>query len=260
MRKALLTTFLWLSLCGCTESRQARLLQSAEESLAAGKFAEGAELLRRTITINPESKSGVKALYKLGFTQETYLRDFENAVFNYQEFIRLSGDPVSVYEVQKRIAGLYFEHSQDPRKATSAYRKLLTMNPDSLEADLFQFRIAQVFFRLNEFEAARQEFQRLIDGFPKSSLVARARFEIGNSYYMEGKYDVAVEALKQVTRLHPQSEQASEASFLMAQSMEHQERLPAALGVYESLRGRYSSPDILNLRISQLKRRLKVER
>lgn len=260
MRSARVTLLLILFLCGCTESRQARLLQSAEELLAAGKFAEGAELLRRTIAINTESKSGVKALYKLGFTQETYLRDFESAVFNYQEFIRLSGDPVSIYEVQKRIAGLYFEHSQDPRKAIAAYRKLLTLNPDSLEADLFQFRIAQVFFRLNDFEMSRQEFQRLIDGFPKSALAPRARFEIGNAYYMEGKYDIAVEALKQVTRLYPQSEQAAEAFFLMAQCLEHQERLPAALGVYESLRGRYSSAEILNLRISQLKRRLKVQR
>ena len=85
----------------------------------------------------------VKSLYKLGFTQETYLRDYDSAIFNYQEFIRLSQDRVSIYEVQKRIAGIYFEQYRDPDKAIAAYKKLLTLSPDSLEADLFQFRIAQ---------------------------------------------------------------------------------------------------------------------
>ncbi len=195
-----------LSLVACTERRQEALLQSAEERLAQNQYAEASDLLRKVIQLNPESHAALTAIDKLGFTLETYLRDWEGALFSYQEFIRLSQDKMAVYEVQKRVANIYFEQHRNPEKAISAYRKLASLSPDSLEGDLFQFRIAQAYFRQNNFEQARIEFQHLIDQYKKSQYVAHSRFEIGNAYYMDGKYDIAEEALKEVERRHPQSE------------------------------------------------------
>lgn len=259
-RNALAGIFLITSLLACSEQRQLSLLEKAEEKLSQNQYSEGAELLRRSIALNPESKTAVKALYKLGFTQETYLNDFEGALFNYLEFIRLAQDKVSLYEVQKRVANIYFDHHRDPEKSIAAYKKLIDLNPESLEADLFQFRIAQAYFRQNNFEQSRTEYQQLLEHFPKSPLNARARFEIGNSYYMESKYDIALEALKQAIRHHPQSEYAIEAQFLMAQCLETQNKLPGAIQEYESLRGRYPSADVLEIRVSELKKRLKKEK
>ena len=250
---------LLLFTAGCTERRQAGFVQQAEEKLSANRFGEAADLFRRAIAINPESRTALKALYKLGFTQETYLKDYEGAVFSYQEFIRLSADKVSVYEVQKRISNLYFETLRDPEKAIAAYRKLIAMNTESLETDFFQFRIAEAYSWQNNFEKARVEFQQLIENFPKSQYVPRARYEIGNTYYMESKYDIAVEAMKQVIRHHPQSEYATEAQFIMGQCLEQQEKLQTALQTYEGIKGRYSTPEILALRIANLKKRLKLE-
>ncbi len=245
---------------GCTEQRQSSLLQQAEEKLAIARYADAAELYRKAIAINPESRTAIKALYKLGFTQETYLKDFDGAVFSFQEFIRQSRDRVSLYEVQKRISNIYFELSPQPDKAIANYKKLISMNAESLEIDLFQFRIAESYFRQNNFDQARLEYQQLIERFPKSQFNARARFEIGNAYYMEGKYDVAVEALKQVLRHHSQSDYAIESQFIMAQCHEEQGKLQNALQVYENIKGRYSSPEILNMRIAQLKKRLRAEK
>jgi len=255
MRKAL-ALILLLTLFGCTERRQGTLLQAADDKMAQAKYADGTELLRRAISMNPESKSAIRALYKLGFALESYLKDYEGALFNYQEFIRLSQDRVSIYEVQKRIANIYFEQYRESDKAIAAYKKLISFNPESLEADLFQFRIASVYFRLNNFEQARYEYQQLLERFPRSQFAPRARFEIGNAYYMEGKYDIAVEALKQVLRHHSQSEYAIEAQFLMGQCFENTDKLQNALQVYENIQGRYTSADVLNLRIAELKKRI----
>jgi len=252
--------FLCLFFLACTERRQERLLFSADERLSQERYTEAAEQLKRVVAINPESKLALRAIYKLGFTLETYLKDFEGALFNYQEFVRLSTDRVSIYEVQKRIANIYFEQLHDPDKAISAYKKLIAFSPESLELDLFQFRIAQSYFQQNNFEQARYEFQQLIERFPKSQYSARARFEVGNSYYMEGRYDIGVEALKQVVRNHPQSEFATEAEFLMAQCFEHQQKPESALLAYENIKGRYASPEILDLRIKELSQRLKNKR
>ncbi len=252
-----LLIFLFL-LVGCTERRQMRLMEQAEDNLSQGHAAEASELLKKAISLNPESKTAVRAIYKLAFTLESYLKDYEGALFNYQEFIRLSQDKVSVYEVQKRIASLYFEQLHDADKTIAAYKKLLVFSPDSLEADVFQFRIAQSYFQQNNFEQARQEYQVILDKYPKSQLTARARYEIGNSYYMDGKYDIAIEALKQVLRHNPQSEWATEAQFLMAECLDRQDKLQAALQTYENIQGRYSSPEILNMRIDDVRKRLKA--
>jgi TolA-binding protein len=234
------------------------MMQAAEEKVSQGQYTEAVDMLRKSIALNPESKTAVRALYKLGFTLESYLQDNEGALFSYQEFIRLSRDHVSIYEVQKRVANLYFEQLHNSEKAIAAYKKLINYSPDSLEVDLFQFRIAQSYFQQNKFEQARYEFQQLIEKFAKSQFSARARFEIANTYYMEGKYDIAIEALKQVVRYHPTSEYATEAQFLMAECLEHQERLTDALQTYENIEGRYSAPVVLGLRISELKKRLKL--
>ena len=247
-------------LSGCSEQKQRKLLEVAELRITEGKYPEATEILRKVIAINPDNKLAAKALYKLGFTLEVYGRDPDGAIFNYQEAIRLSQDPASVYEIQKRVANLFFDQSKDIEKAISAYKKLISFNPSSLELDFFQFRIAEAYFRQNNFEQARNEYQKLVETFPKSQYLSKSRFEIGNSYYMEGKYDIAIEAFKQVGRYHPQSEHEVEAEFLMAQCLEQANKPKEALIIYENLKSRYANPQIIDHRLDQLKQRLKKER
>jgi tetratricopeptide (TPR) repeat protein len=251
--------FFCLLLLGCTERRQGKLIQEADEKISKSAYREASEILKRAVALNPESKTSVKALYKLGFVFETYLRDFESALFNYNEFIRLSRDPVAAYEVQKRVASLYLDQTGDPDKAVEAYKKLMRMSPETLEADQFQMKMGQAYFRMNEFEKAREEYQTLLDRFPKSHLTAKARFEIGNAYYMEGKYEIALEALKQVLRFQPQSEFVLEAQFLTAQCLEHLDRFPAALQTYESIQGRYLPKEVIEMRIQEVQKKVKKQ-
>lgn len=248
---------LLILLTSCTERRQQRLILDAEEKIGKSQYNEGAEILKKAIALNPESAAAAKALYKLGFTQESYLGDMEGALFNYNEFVRLSRDPVSVYEVLKRIAAIYYDQVQNYEKAIGAYKKLLAANPESLEADQFQLRVALSYFQENKFEQCRAELQTFVDKYPKSQYLARARYEIGNSYYMEGKYEIAIEALKQVLRLHPQSDFSTQSQFLMAECYEHLEKPKEALQTYENIEGRYASPEILSFRMDVLKKKLK---
>ena len=256
MRYFFIGLLLCLGLTGCTERRQSNLIQAAEERIAQGKYAEATELLRKVIAMAPETRTAVKALYKQGFLQETYLHAYTDALASYNAFTRLSKDTVSVYEVQKRVANIYFDHQSDTDKTIAAYRKLLELNPDSLEADFFQFRLAQAYFQKNEFQLARDEYQSLLDKFPKSSYIARVRFEIGNTYFMEGKNEVAIEALKQVVRNHPQSEYATEAEFQMAECYERMDKPALAIQTFEGIKGRYPASQALDMRIENIRKKL----
>ncbi len=246
-----------LVLIACTGKRQDKLLESAKESLLKSNYAESAELFKKVIALNPESDQALEAMYRLGDTEETHLKDYEAALFNYKEFIRHSKDPKSVYEIQKKVAEIYFNQLSDSEKSIVAYKKLIELDPLSPEADQFQFKIAQTFFRTNQFEQARIEYQSMIDRYPKTNLIARARFEIGNSYYMEGKYDTGADALKHAIRLHPQGEFAVEAEFLLAQCYEQSGKLKEALQTYENLESRYPSKSVLNFRKEEIKKLIK---
>src|SRR3989338_8501440 len=201
-------------LAACTSSRQTHFIEQGDKRTFEGKYAESAEYFRKAIALNPENEAGLKALYKLGYVSESYLEDFDTAIVSYNEFIRNSRASVSVYEVQKRLANIYFDHKQDSEKSVVSYKNLLTMAANGPESDLFQFRIAQSYFRINNFEQARIEYENLLGQFPRSSYVPRARYEIANSYYMEAKYDSALDALKQVVRNHRQHEFGIEAEYL----------------------------------------------
>jgi len=187
------------------------------------------------------------------------LRDPSTALSNYERFIDFSNDPMRNYEVQKRVANIYFEQQRDAKRAIDSYRKLLESNPKSLEADFFKFRVALSYYHLNDFDSARKEYQNLVEQYPKSQWTAKAKFEIGNTYFMEGRYPVAVVALKQMIRNHPQSEYAVEGQFLMAHCFTQMGKLENAMRIYLGLRKIYTSEELLELRIKDVRKKIKKQ-
>lgn len=244
-----------LMVASCTGRRQQRFFNIAEEKIQVASYFEATDALRRGISLNPESAMSVKALYRLAFVQEVYLHDYESALQSYQEYFRLGEDVVGLYEVQKRIANIYFESLQDPGKAIAAYQKLLELQPSSLESDYFVYRIGRASFMLNDFEKARSDYQKFTDLFPKSALLPKARFEIGNTYFVEGKFALAIEAFKQVIRYHPQHPRAVEAQFWMAQAFEQLGDFKEARSNYEQLRLKYPTPQVVEKRLKDLEKR-----
>ena len=241
----------------CTAQRQTRLFNLAEEKIEGGSYFEGADALRRGIALNPQSTMALKAIYRLGLLQEIYIRDYEAALNSYKEYLTIAKDYVGLYEVQKRVANIYFDHFQDPEKAILTYRRLLELQPDSLEKDQFQYRVGRSYFLQNNFSDSRSAYQELVDGMSRSELVPKARFEIGNTYFMEGKFDLAVEVFKQVLRFHAQHPQAIEAQFWIAQSYEQLGDLKQAQLYYEQLRLKYPTPGVIEKRLTDLKARVK---
>jgi len=241
----------------CTEQRQLSLLQEAEEMSAQGNYVEAINILKRTVRLKSYSRSATRAIYRIGYIYENFIKDFEQASKNYKEFLEVSVDPVLNYEVRKRLANLYFENGNDPMLAIENYKKLLKENPKTLEADEFQLKIAEAFYRQNAFDQARIEYRKLIDNYPKSQYKIKARFELATSYYMEGSYEIALETYRQIMRNFPQSEYSLESEFYMAQCLENLERIPAAIEVYQKLAPRYPSKAIVEMRIAEAKKKVK---
>lgn len=244
----------------CTQRRQESLLQEGDHEISESRYVKAVELFRKALSIDPSSANGVKAAYKLGFVLETYFKDYQGALVSYEEFIKNSPDTFRNYGVRKRIASLQLDHLRDFEGAQQSYKALLDDSPQGAEAAEFMYKMAASAFQQNKFEESRGFFQGLVERYPSSDLVPSARFEIGNTYYMQERYETAVQALKQVLREHPQSKYSVEAQFLMARCLEQQLSFSEALELYEGLEGRYSPKEVLAQRITNLKSRVKNPR
>ncbi|MCB0403216.1 MAG: tetratricopeptide repeat protein [Bdellovibrionales bacterium] len=252
-----LTVGLLLGLVACTQQRQERLLREGDHEISESRYVKAVELFRKALSMDPASAYGVKAAYKLGFVLETYFKDYEGALLSYEEFIKNSPDKVRNYGVRKRMASLQLEQLRDFEGAQESYKLLLDESPKGPEAGEFMFKMASAAFQQNKFEESRGIYQSLVERYPNSELVPGARYEIGNTYYMQERYEVALQALKQVLREHPQSKYSIEAQFLMARCLEQQLNFAEALEMYEGLEGRYFPKQVLSQRIEKIKPKVK---
>ena len=85
--------------------------------------------------------------------------------------------------------------------------------------------MADCYFRLNNFEQARIEFESLLKNYPDSALIAEVQYRIAMTYALEGKLPEAAAAYRLVMERWPDSPYALEASFGLATVLEEQEKL-----------------------------------
>ncbi|MCM2254816.1 MAG: outer membrane protein assembly factor BamD [Vicinamibacteria bacterium] len=80
-----------------------------------------------------------------------------------------------------------------------------------------------------QWDAARQHFRRIIDGFPQSDLVPEARLALGESYFKEGgtaNWILAAAAYKEFLTFYPSHPRADFAQFMVAESHFEQRNPP----------------------------------
>ncbi len=80
-----------------------------------------------------------------------------------------------------------------------------------------------------QWDAARQHFRRIIDGFPQSELVPQARLALGDSYFKEGgtaNWILAAGAFREFLTFYPSHPRSDYAQFMSAESHFKQKNPP----------------------------------
>ena len=129
-----------------------------------------------------------------------------------------------LYEVitaLKQVADIYKNQLREYLRAIVIYQKLLDMGgKDSSEA---QYEMADCYFRLNNFEQARIEFESFLKNFPDSERSAEVQYRVATAASLEGNLDKALETFKLVNKNWPDSAYAVEARFGQAGVLEERE-------------------------------------
>ena len=221
-------TLIILTTCACFSTSEKKA-SSAQELLNQGikevklnSSTQAKAAFQQVIEDFPDSKQRVKALLLLG---RTYYSDteYEEAKFHFQKFLDL-------YPMHKQADRAQFF------KAMSDFKMIDIASRDQTHT-----------------QEALENFNKLIDRFPKSQFLKDARkkakecelklaqniLEIGKFYYRTGSYQSAINRLKNLINKYPHQNYLEEAIFLIAESYYHEQNFSQASISYRKLLKNY---------------------
>lgn len=230
----------------------------AEKLQIEGKYEDAASVFENLYRRHPHFPRAVEAIFQTGEIRNLYLKQYHEALLAYLLVEKDYPDSPWAEKALKQVADIYKNQLREYLKAIVIYQKLLdTGGKGGADA---QYEMADCYFRLNNFEQARIEFESLLKNFPRGQRNAEVQYRAAVAASLEGDFNKALEAFKTVSMNWPDSVYAVEARFGQAGVLEEREELRSALRILEELRGVYPNPEILKKRIDQVKERIKKKK
>ncbi len=226
----------------------------AEQLLEQGRYAEADRIFDKLYQHHPDFYLSERALFQTGEIRNLYLKKYHEALLAYLLVEKDYSESPLAKKALQQVAEIYKNRLRDYPRAIVAYQKLLDNGVE--DGAQVQYEVADSYFRLNNFEQARIEFESLLKNYPDSSRTAEAQYRVAVATSLEGDLKKAAEAYRLVGENWPNSSYAIEARFGQAGVLEESEELKAALEVLQGLRGVYPSPEVLEKRITQIKERI----
>jgi TolA-binding protein len=232
--------------------------QNGLELRQAGKYVEAVDLFDKLHDEYPDFERVPESLFQAAEIQDLYLGRYSDALLTYLMLERDFPEAAEVVQARKQVAVLYKYRLNDCGQAIAVYQKVLDQ-PDPGN-DQLQYEVADCYFRLNNFDQARIEFDSLVNNYPQSILIAEVQYRIAMTYALEGKLPEAAGAYRLVVERWSESPYAVEASFGLATVLEEQEELLEALKILESLAGIYPKQEILERKTAQVRERIEKKK
>ena len=124
----------------------------------------------------------------------------------------LSPFPLPAAAVESSFADSLFQEG-DYLNAAHEYKRLLFLHPDAPRIDFIAFRIAASYQNAGKLENAIGAYQLLIETYPKSILVERARNNIAQCHVLSGDSEQGLASLKRFLAEHKGSSLAPRVQF-----------------------------------------------
>ncbi len=120
----------------------------------------------------------------------------------------LASDQQLLADAQKQL------EKQDFKQALATYRRYVDTYPDRPGVDLAILRMGTIYTRLGSYEAAREQFNRLLSERPPGAYTTDAKIGLLNLFYLEGKYPEVIQ-LSSVILEEAQTGQQLSATYII---------------------------------------------
>lgn len=179
----------------------------------------------------PASKLAAEGVYYTGLCWEEK-KDIAKAADNYQKLIdsypysdRIKDAIMREFEIANqfaagtkvKVAGMAVLPGTD--KALELYKHIVKNAPFGTYGDQAQFQIGELYKAMGEFQDAQRAYQQVVDDYPNSSLVTKAKYQIAyvsmlasnRSIYNEQQAERAIEEFQGLKKDYPGYQEAVEA-------------------------------------------------
>lgn len=249
--------FVWYRIA-TTDERLHEAFNRAEEMILQGDYENSLQLYQGIYSDHPEFVLAPRALYRFGEVNNLYTKRFHEALLAFLELEKDYADSEYVLPALEQEADIYKNRLNDYGRAVAVYQRLVDL--DYQPVDRFQYELADCYFRQNNFEQARIEYENLLKSAPESDLVIEVRYRIGMAHALEGGLKEAEAVFRSLVKETPDSPFGIEARFGLASVLEEQERLRESLTELQALEGIYSKPEVLARKIAQVEDRIKKKK
>lgn len=240
------------------EERLYGVFNQAEEKIAEGNYGQAVEMYRLIYEGHPDFALAAKSLYRAGEVQNLFSKQYHDALLAFLKLEKDYPDSPHVLPALEQEADIYKSRLNDYGRAAALYQKLVDQGREP--GDHFLYELADCYFRLNNFEQARIEFENMLKAWPQSRYVTEVRYRIGVAYSLDGKLKQAEEVFRQVIKDIPDDPFATEARFSLASVLEEQERLRESLKILVDLEKVYPNPEVVARKKAQVEERIKKKK
>lgn len=243
-------------LAGCT-SQEGRIFKEAMTQMNQGSYKQAMSDFEKVVKRAPDSTLGVRAA-KEGARLSLYeMKDFPKALEFLKLVILYSKDPADRFQAQKQLAGIYFDNLQNYSMAIKEYTKLLQLVLSPAEQAQYRVILARSYFYLNEFNQSEAEIKEVLKANIDPALAFSAIVLQGNIKVEQKAFGAAADVYKKLIADYPERALQENIHLSLAVCYEESRDYVNAIKTLESLRGKYSVPEYIELRIKRVQERQK---
>jgi TolA-binding protein len=230
----------------------------AEAKLEQRDYESAAKAFQRIYERHPGFSLAPQAIFQSGEILNLYLQKYHEALLAYLLVEKDYPNTELSRRAQRQVAEIYKNRLRDYPRAIVAFQKLLDSGAEG--GDRIQYEVADTYFRLENFEQARIEFESLLKNHPGSPLLPEVAYRIAVTWSLEGQPKEAESAFRRVVERWPESSYALEAQFGLATSLEEREELREALALLETLQKSYPNTEAVKKKIEQVQERMRKKK
>lgn len=257
-KRATFFVFLLAALAACAKPSFDDSLKRAESELGLGNFRNAAKLYGRIIKDYPDDPRKSIVFLRLGDVKAYAMGDIAEGLKSYQQAIE-EGPTSEIARLAHERRAEIFERESHPAGMVEEYTALLKYFADHADAAKYRMRLGEAYIMSEEFQQARTELRGFVEkqGVPKD-FRERALFDIGETYFLEGKPGKAVRFYHAMLGENPKSPLAGEAELRVATCLEEMGYLGMAQKFAQDAEKRYPNKGVVEERIKGIEERGRV--
>lgn len=253
IRSFLLASLLLLT--SCQYSFLKLEFERGVRALSKNEYSKATKHFYRVMVRDPDSPLALESSRKASRVSFYETKNYSRALNFYEHMVLYSKKSLERKEAQKQIASIYFDKLSDYKAAILEYNRLLQLENTIEEKFLYKFAIAKSYFYLNNFFQAQVEIEELLKLKLSESRVFELKTFLGNVFFNTKKMKKAIAVYKELMKDSPERSETENIAMNIVVCYEELKQFDDAIRVLQKIRETYNTPEFIDLKIVQLKKR-----